>query len=797
MKYFICLLSVLSIAFQVAWADAWTGVTSEPASTTEVDGKSFYVITNAEELAWFAEQVNGGSSSISAVLGNDIVFAADEESISTVAWTPIGVDENHQFSGILDGAGFTIYGLYVGKRQYAGLIGVLAETGVVRNLKLASGSNEGTKYAGGVVALSYGTIRNTTNFSSVSATGTLVYAGGIVGYNEGNILDCDNEGKVSTTYESGKAGKYYGYSGGMTGYSTGFVTGCLNKAAVSAYIRIYNSYSAYAYVYAGGIAAYSTGSVVKSMNSGSTSAKFGASYSYSPDAYAGGIVGYNTGILSTCVNSGVVESNGSTYSTQGYDHEYAGGIAGSSVSVVSDCINKGKTSSSGYYHYAAGVLPKGKAANSFDVVSLKYWIKESEIQGTESLMKSAQFAWLLNTSNGSTDNSGIWSWNNEFPYLADESNRPIYRVTFNDGIVDFYAYSSYMGTTPKPDDAEPEAGEKFVAWIDKDGKVFRSRDIVSEDRAFYAVFIDEEASAYIITIKDGDNTYSILTDEEGKLTSLPEHGLVPEGMEFDGWYTSDKKKVDESTIFNSSTTITAVYTRLKYTITFLDFDDRVVLENRFELGSIPVAESPERSSTSFYSYTFKEWTPQIVAVDGPATYVAVYDSTKIIWLSVNIDGKESSVVDGEEILLPSASERDGYVFVGWYDAEGNKLGDEGDKIVVNTDLVIEAKYEKINDSSSSSKTEPTSSSSMPMESSSSQTEKVITVVNNPKFNVNVEGHVLHVSGIHENSLVAVMDLQGRVVRTAYADGANFDVVLPVSGSYMIRISNYTRLVHVR
>lgn len=37
-----------------AFAD-WTGSTREPENSKKIDGKVFYVITNAEELAWFAE----------------------------------------------------------------------------------------------------------------------------------------------------------------------------------------------------------------------------------------------------------------------------------------------------------------------------------------------------------------------------------------------------------------------------------------------------------------------------------------------------------------------------------------------------------------------------------------------------------------------------------------------------------------------------------------------------------------------------------------------------------------------
>ena len=47
---------VLCLATSLCAAN-WNGSTREPESTKKIDGKVFYVITSAEELAWFAAQV--------------------------------------------------------------------------------------------------------------------------------------------------------------------------------------------------------------------------------------------------------------------------------------------------------------------------------------------------------------------------------------------------------------------------------------------------------------------------------------------------------------------------------------------------------------------------------------------------------------------------------------------------------------------------------------------------------------------------------------------------------------------
>ena len=184
MKPIKSLFLLLALLASFSFGAAWTGSNSEPENMKKIDGKSFYVITTPEELAWIAAQVNSGNGAINAVLANDIVFGADTSTVNTTsAWTPIGKDSTHQFQGILDGAGYSIYGVYTVKTlAYAGLVGVLAKGGVVQNVKMKKASINASKYAGGLVAYNYGTITNCTNSGSVSASASSSsYSGGISG----------------------------------------------------------------------------------------------------------------------------------------------------------------------------------------------------------------------------------------------------------------------------------------------------------------------------------------------------------------------------------------------------------------------------------------------------------------------------------------------------------------------------------------------------------------------------------------------------------------------------------------
>ena len=96
-------------------------------------------------------------------------------------------------------------------------------------------------------------------------------------------------------------------------------------------------------------------------------------------------------------------------------------------------------------------------------------------------------------------------------------------------------------------------------------------------------------------------------------------------------------------------------------------------------GTIPSysGATPTKPATPKYTYTFKGWTPDIVAVTGDATYTAKFDSVKIVY-PVNITPTDPNIeihgtVDidgtpnyGDTITLTPQPE-DGWYFDGWSD----------------------------------------------------------------------------------------------------------------------------------
>ena len=332
-----CLLFFISASF----AANWNGSSSEPKNTREIDGKVFYEISSPEELAWFAEPVNRGKSTINAVLVNDIKFMDDTSKTSSKNWMPIGSDSTVMFNGTFDGAGKTIYGLYC-LRTFAGMFGVTDKDAVIKNAKLAKSSIVGksvlvdgynTAFVGGFVASNKGSLyacaySGTVTSSTEIAIGssTKFSVGGIVGTNwsTGSVENCTNSGTITGSYNRGVGGivgwNLSSYeSRGMAGYIVlnGTVKGCVNEGSVSIIDGPLSDASI------GGVVGDNSGSVENCTNSGTITG----------NSAVGGIVGDGFGgSVENCTNSGTITGKSTV-----------GGIAGGDGS-VENCTNSGTIS---------------------------------------------------------------------------------------------------------------------------------------------------------------------------------------------------------------------------------------------------------------------------------------------------------------------------------------------------------------------------------------------------------------------------------------------------------------------
>ncbi len=325
------LISGLLFLTSFAIASNWIGLSSKP-KTKVIEGKVFYEITSAEELTWFAEQVNDGKVAINAILANDIQFMNDTNKTSSVNWIPIGKDTTVKFNGIFDGNDHTIYGLYCEQEKYAGIFGATDRGALVKNIRSKTTSIKTTKignWAGGIVAYNNGVVSNGTNMGEVTSISGSFVIGGIVGGNGGMVLDCINRGDVYFDSEVQIQRGFGGSIGGIVGGNSGIVSGCVNDNKI-----VETSFFMYP-IYVGGIVGGNNGKVSESVNNDSILV-------FGELMYLGGIVGSNSDSVLNCINKGrlmAIVQSPSVFSGVLTRYMGVGGCVADNDGVVLNCTN--------------------------------------------------------------------------------------------------------------------------------------------------------------------------------------------------------------------------------------------------------------------------------------------------------------------------------------------------------------------------------------------------------------------------------------------------------------------------
>lgn len=235
-----------------AWAQ-----TKPSSGNGEVD--SPYIITTAEELKWFRDEVNSGRYSICAKIADNVevidmstvCHAADKsQNLEEVSWEPIGTN---QYMGTFDGNNKTITNLYINANQkYSGLFGYTYRS-AIKNLTFVNANVTNTNsFTGILVGYGYGgTYQNIMTSTSCEVNGG-DGTGGIAGKLAGNAYNCVNYATVQgkeqvgglfSSYDSSKSitacanyGKVTASSlwvGGLVGYfNSGTIQDCANYGDV-------------------------------------------------------------------------------------------------------------------------------------------------------------------------------------------------------------------------------------------------------------------------------------------------------------------------------------------------------------------------------------------------------------------------------------------------------------------------------------------------------------------------------------------------------------------------------------
>ena len=204
------------------------------------DGKvgNPYIITKAEELAWFRDQVNGGNKKICAKIADNVevidmstvCHAADKsQNLEEKSWVPIG-NSNEKYQGTFDGNGKTISNLYINASQkYMGLFGCTYQS-TIKNLTFENANVTNTEYKTGILVGDAGagsTLQNIKISKTCQINGGNIYTGGIAGKLDGNASNCVNYATVQGIEDIGGLFGYYSRTGNS-------ITACANYGNVSA-----------------------------------------------------------------------------------------------------------------------------------------------------------------------------------------------------------------------------------------------------------------------------------------------------------------------------------------------------------------------------------------------------------------------------------------------------------------------------------------------------------------------------------------------------------------------------------
>ena len=782
MKKIIFVLCMLCLAASAFAAD-WTGATSEPENSKRINGKIFYVITSAEELAWFAVQVNGGRSVINAVLANDIRFKDDTTKTSSVNWTPIGKNSSAMFDGIFDGAGKTVYGLYSEQEKFAGIFGVTDSNAVIRNLSSQKTLIKSSRYAGGIVAWNSGTVTGCTNGGSVTAyaeDGSPIYSGGIAGWNAGMVTGCTNSGAASSSRS---------YIGGIAGYNEGTISDCKNWGSVkgaglvkrdSSSGKLRNSFSV-ADTASDGVIYSSSGTVTNCY--------------YDSDVLTGqSTIAPNSGlhtadmqrdqfawILNT--TNGTAENSGVwSRDSVGYPI-YADSIHKPIYKIVFD--DDGATTNR-YTNYKGLVsfpedpeAPEGKMFSG--------WYTDGGVKVKESTVFSGDQTVNAVYIDVSDVYFSIRFFNADSTLLDSQSvqygKTPIYSGTPTLASTAQYSYT-------------------FAGW-------HVEPTAATENFDYYAVYT-ETLNAYVVRFFDYDGT--VLQSSSylygaipGMATAPTRKSTVAYNYTFAGWNPAVVKvsrAADYTALYDSS--------KVRYTVTFMNGNE-VFAKVQAPYGEAAVAPNPGPAREG---YKFVGWNKSFSNVTSDMTVLALFE--ELVYRNIVIsrgDGEDETIQVEEDSLftLPEAPKKEGHLFIGWYDADGNFLGNPGDTIKIKADIQIVAHFKALSSSSSekssssmakssssvgkfSSSGEKTSSSSLGEGKSSSSnegSEAILARVPVPTWTATASGRSFRIHAAPVGKPYALFDLQGKVLAKGRIESSEMTILAPRAGSFIVRIGANT------
>lgn len=239
--------------------------------------------------------------------------------------------------------------------------------------------------------------------------------------------------------------------------------------------------------------------------------------------------------------------------------------------------------------------------------------------------------------------------------------------------VEYGATPAYTGATPTKARTQ-EFTYTFAGWD-------KPIAAVSGDATYRATFTST-TNEYTVKFVNEDGT--VLQTSSVKYNTVPYYQQPKPTKAPDAQYTYTFKGWSPAiAAITEDTVYTAEYDKTlnKYKITFANEDGSVLQASEFEYGSMPEykGDTPTKSATIEYTFTFDGWDKTISKVTGEATYTAKYSAKPITKDDLNFkhftvtfesnggsDVVSQLVADGARAFKPEEPMRERYTFGGWF-----------------------------------------------------------------------------------------------------------------------------------
>lgn len=377
------------------------------------DGKvgNPYIITKAEELKWFRDEVNRGKYSICAKISDEVdvidmstVCHVEDKSqnLEEKSWEPIGNTSNNSYEGTFDGNYKTITNLYINANQkYMGLFGYTGES-TIKNLTFEYANVTNTGVFTGILVgyANTSTLQNIKISNTCQMKGGEDYTGGIAGKLDGNAYNCVNYATVQGIEDVGGLFGFFARTGNS-------ITACANYGKVTASSQI-----------AGGLVGYFySGTIQDCANYGDVKGT----------ERVAGMAGFvDKGKIQNVFSYGCISA---TNSTQEVGMAFGYSILGATEGMVA-------------YYSGAKLNANGqeKTVKAFGYSKLS---EDNATGFTEAQLRSGEVAWLLNGSTSAPTEGSTLAWYQKLSEDGDEY--PVLKSTGDNTVYGGYQHGSKDG----------------------------------------------------------------------------------------------------------------------------------------------------------------------------------------------------------------------------------------------------------------------------------------------------------------------------------------------------------------